>query len=106
MALQELTQQEVEEVVGAGIIGSTIQAGSNLVSGFFNGVAPIGKLVSLVPGVGIAHYIGDSIIQAGTDTAYKVGSQLGGQLPQEKMHLNQEIADGTYNPLGFLKFFK
>ena len=105
MALEELTLQELEEVAGAGLLGNSIQAGANLVSGVLNAVSPIGKAISLIPGVGIAHFIGDSIIQAATDTAYNVGTQLGGNLPQQKMHLEQEIADGTYNPLGFLKFF-
>jgi len=106
MALEELTHQEIEEVAGAGLIGDSIQLGANLVVGFLNAAAPLGKIISLVPGVGVAHFLGDAIIQSATDTAYVVGKQLGGQLPQEKMHLQQEIADGTYNPLGFLKFLK
>lgn len=104
MAIQELTSQEIDNVAGAGLLGNSIQAGANLVSGFLNAVGPIGKAISLIPGVGVAHFLGDSIIQSATDTAYSVGSQLGGNLPQVKMHLADEIADGTYNPLGFLKY--
>lgn len=105
MALEELTQNEIEEVAGAGLFGNSLQAGSNIISGVLNVAAPIGKLISLVPGVGIAHYLGDSVIQTVTDSLYKAGTQAGGTLPQQKMHLAEESKDGTYNPLGIFKYF-
>lgn len=106
MSIQELTQLEINEVSGAGIVGNTIQFGANAVSGFFNAVVPIGKAISLIPGVGVAHLVGDALLQGGTDAAYNLGSALGGNLNQQKMHFGDELADGTYNPLGILKYLK
>ena len=105
MALQELTQLELEEVAGAGLLGNSIQAGSNLVAGLLNAVAPLGKAISLIPGVGIVHYLGDAVIQTATDAAYNLGSSVGGNLNKVDMHFNQENADGTYDPRGIFKLF-
>lgn len=104
MSIQELSQKEIDDVSGAFFLGSSIQFGSNLVSGFFNLVSPVGKLISLIPGVGVAHLIGDAVIQGVTDTAYRLGGGLGGNIPQTKMHFQQELSEGTYNPLGIFKY--
>lgn len=104
MSIQELNQNEIDEVSGAFLLGNSIQLGANLVSGFLNLVSPVGELISLIPGVGIAHLIGDAAIQGATDTAYRLGGSLGGNVPQTKMHFQQELKDGTYNPLGIFKY--
>ena len=104
MSIQKLTQNEINEVAGAGLLGNSIQAGANIVSGFLNLASPVGKAISLIPGVGIAHYIGDALIQGATDRAYNIGTALGGNLSQTKMHFAQELADNTYSPLGIFKY--
>jgi hypothetical protein len=106
MSIQQLTTNEISEVTGAGLIGNSIQAGTNFASGLFNATMPAGKALSLIPGVGAVHFLGDAFLLSVTDFTFNLGGALGGNLKQQKMHFADELADGTYNPAGFLKYLQ
>ncbi len=64
MAIQELTQVEVEEVSGA-FIGDIFQMGANTFSSAINAMAPIWTPLSVIPGMGAVHNAVDMLFLAG-----------------------------------------
>lgn len=105
MTIQLLLSNEIDQVHGAGILGNSIQFGANVVSSAFNAITPVGWSISLIPLAGIAHYQVDLALNQGINLAYKAGAALGGELNQVEFHLEDEKANGSYSPLGFIRFF-
>ena len=104
MAIQELTQVEIEDVTGAGI-GDVFQTGANLFSSVLNNTAFIWTPLSAVPGMGLVHNAIDAVFLAGAEGAYKLGTSLGGTQDQVKFHYDKEKAAGVYNPGGIFSGF-
>lgn len=107
MAIQELTQLELQQVSGAGVVGNAVQMGSNLFSGTLNAMAPIWTPLSLVPGVGIVHNAIDLVFLGVAKGTYGLGSMLGGCVDEVEFHYEKEKNAGVYNGAGILSgFFK
>lgn len=104
MAIQELTQVEIEDVSGAGI-GDMVQSGANLFSSILNKTAFIWTPLSAVPGMGAVHNLVDTVFLTGAESVYKLGTSLGGTQNQVKFHYDQEKAAGVYNPGGIFSGF-
>lgn len=95
----ELSQNDIEQVAGAGffsnIIGNEILHSVDLVNGFFNAVAPIGQALNNIPFVAPIHELGDSIIGIGLKLSEGVGHALGGDYAlKQPYHVTQEWGRG------------
>lgn len=95
----ELSTNELDEVAGAGFLGTLI--GNHLLqsvdatNAFFNAVAPIGQALNAVPFVAPIHELGDTIIGAGLKIEEGIGRLLGGDYTlQQPYHVTEEWGRG------------
>lgn len=87
---QELTLNNIlktpSELIGNAVIGTT-----NIVNGVLDVTAPIGQAGNaLIPGFDIVHKAGDTIIDALSDILTNTGTILGGTIPVNPTHYDNE----------------
>ena len=92
---QELTLNNVlktpSELLGNAIIGTT-----NIVNGVLDVTAPLGQAGNaLIPGFDIIHKAGDTIIDALSDILTNTGTILGGTIPANPTHYDNEWTTAT-----------
>ena len=95
---QELTLDNIlkvpSEVIGNALIGTT-----NVANDLLDAVAPLGLAGNkLLPGFEIAHKVGDTIIDKLSDILTTVGTGLGGTVPVDPTHFDNEWPAGSVKP--------